>query len=293
MKYKLRHVTVYSYSDRVERSSNEAYLLPRDTTYQICEKSSVKIEPIASDFRERRDFFNNRVLHFSIQHPHLQLKVTAESEIKIFQLPALKLQKFSWEESLQLLSEKYLLEDYTLKSFLYDSPLLRINPKLTDYAKLSFTPGRSLYEALMDIMQRIFHDFTYEPGYTSISTPLSQVIQDRKGVCQDFAHVGIACLRALGFPARYISGYLETIAPPGKEKLVGADASHAWYAVYFPGYGWLDFDPTNNVIPTNQHITVAWGRDFGDVSPLKGVTLGGGSQIVSVAVDVIPLLDNN
>jgi transglutaminase-like putative cysteine protease len=160
---------------------------------------------------------------------------------------------------------------------------------LRRYAAASFPAGRPTLEALLDLTQRIYRDFTYDPRATTVSTPLNQVWRTRRGVCQDFAHFQIGCLRALGLPARYVSGYLVTKPPPGKPRLVGADASHAWVALYCPGVGWIDADPTNNVLPAEHHITVAYGRDFSDVSPVKGVILGGGHHTLSVAVDVTPV----
>lgn len=170
--------------------------------------------------------------------------------------------------------------------FLYDSPLIHRFPALKDYARLSFPSGRPVIEATRDLMQRIYSDFAYDPESTTVHTPLTDVFDHRRGVCQDFAHLAIGCLRLIGLAARYVSGYIETIPPPGKVRLVGADASHAWFSIFVPGIGWIDFDPTNNQLPSEQHITVAWGRDFSDVSPLKGVALGGGLHTVAVSVDV-------
>ena len=158
-------------------------------------------------------------------------------------------------------------------------------PELHDYAEKSFAKGRPLLEAVEDLTTRLYTDFTYDPGFTTIATPLADVVKHRRGVCQDFAHLGIACLRALGLAARYVSGYIETDPPPDQEPLEGADASHAWFSVYLPQFGWIDFDPTNNQIPADRHITVAWGRDYADVTPLKGVVFGSGTHELSVSVD--------
>ncbi|HQT25374.1 MAG TPA: transglutaminase family protein, partial [Burkholderiales bacterium] len=167
-----------------------------------------------------------------------------------------------------------------------DSPFVMTSSELMAYAGPSFTPGRPLLEAVQDLMQRIHADFTYDPGFTTLATPLSEVLAHRRGVCQDFAHLAIGCLRSRGLAARYVSGYIETLPFPGKEKLVGADASHAWFSVYMPELGWMDFDPTNNQIPADRHIVVAWGRDYGDVTPLKGVIFGGGDHELAVSVEV-------
>jgi len=163
------------------------------------------------------------------------------------------------------------------------------NKELADYAQASFLPNRPLVDVVRDLMQRIFTDFVYDPTFTTIATPLSEVLAHRRGVCQDFAHLAIGCLRAYGIAARYISGYVETLPEPGKPRLIGADASHAWFAVYIPSAGWLEFDPTNNKMPHDQHITLAWGRDYADVTPLKGIAFGGGQHTLSVSVDVLRL----
>ena len=161
-------------------------------------------------------------------------------------------------------------------------------PAFREYAAPSFPLGRPLLEAMADLNRRIHQEFTYDPHFTTVATPLNQVLTEQRGVCQDFAHLAMACLRAWGLAARYVSGYLETLPPPGQPRLIGADASHAWLAVYVPGVGWAEFDPTNDCMPGEQHITLAWGRDYGDVAPLKGVMTGGGSHSLEVSVDVAP-----
>ncbi len=177
----------------------------------------------------------------------------------------------------------------SVHQFVLDSPKVATASELTKYAEPSFSTGRPLIEAVSDLTQRIHNDFDYVPGFTTISTPLSSVLKHRKGVCQDFAHLAIGCLRAMGLAAPYISGYLETQPSPNKEHLIGADASHAWFSVYLPNHGWIDFDPTNNLLPDDRHITAAWGRDFADVTPLKGVVLGGGQHTLTVSVTVEPI----
>ncbi len=174
----------------------------------------------------------------------------------------------------------------TATEFVLDSPLIEITEQLRAYAQPSFSPQRPQVEVVYDLMQRIHQNFEFRPGFTDTSTPLAEVLEHRRGVCQDFAHLGIGCLRSMGLPARYVSGYIETLPPPGKEKLQGADASHAWFGVYVPGFGWIDFDPTNNQVPSDQHVVVAFGRDFSDVTPIKGVIFGAGQHELSVAVDV-------
>jgi transglutaminase-like putative cysteine protease len=173
--------------------------------------------------------------------------------------------------------------------YAFDSPCVRNSPELADFALPSFTPGRPILAAAADLTRRIHTEFRYDPTATSVNTPPSEVLKTRRGVCQDFAHLAIGCLRSLGLPARYVSGYLLTTPPPGKPRLVGADASHAWFSVYTPDCDWVDYDPTNNIRPSDQHVTLAWGRDYSDVCPIKGVFFGGGQQVVQVSVDVTPL----
>ncbi|MBN2645630.1 MAG: transglutaminase family protein [Desulfuromonadaceae bacterium] len=292
MNFRVRHITRYSYSDPVQLCRNEAFLLPRDTAHQVCLDSRLTIDPSSSDVHERRDFFGNRVSHFAIQSPHDYLSITAQSDVSVEVDPAdyQRGHELSWEQvRLKLQSARDRQES---SPYLYDSPLISCRAELAHYAVASFAAGCSIVEAVDDLMRRIYQEFSYRPGMTSVATPLAEVLEKRHGVCQDFAHVAIGCLRSIGLAARYVSGYIETIPPPGQEKLVGADASHAWFSVYVPTIGWLDFDPTNNQRPHQQHITVAWGRDFSDVSPLKGVALGGGHHEVSVSVDVTRLPDN-
>jgi len=292
MKYRVQHITRYSYTDPVQLCRNEAFLLPRQTAYQQCLNSRLEIDPQATDIHERVDFFGNRVNHFAVQNPHEELTISALSEIDVAFNPDdyQRAAAIAWEEARVCCHR--LDETLNCAPFLCESPLIACSRALAAYAMPSFTTGRSISEATEDLMQRIYHDFTYDAEFTDISTPLPEVLQHRRGVCQDFAHVAIGCLRSIGLAARYVSGYIETVPPPGQERLVGADASHAWFAVYVPTIGWLDFDPTNNQKPHEQHITVAWGRDFSDVSPLKGVALGGGHHQVHVSVDVARLPDN-
>jgi len=294
MKYRVTHSTQYSYSDPVALCRNEAYLLPRDTLRQKCLMSELRIEPSPSDLRERLDAFGNRVSHFAIQHPHESLNVTALSEVSVSADSSLfaAANQFSWESVQKRLASDRTPLTLEALPFLFDSPLAQRSQQLEAYAGPSFPMGRPIGDAAADLMQRIYSDFTYDQESTNISTPLSEIMTIRSGVCQDFAHIGVACLRSIGLAARYISGYIETLPPPGQARLIGADASHAWFSLYAADAGWIDFDPTNNQIPGEQHITVAWGRDFADVSPLRGVALGGGEHNVVVSVDVARIPDN-
>lgn len=300
MRYRITHTTVFNYSQAVGLCQNEARLQPRDFWRQQCQSSRFDITPMPSDFHERIDYFGNRVAYFAIQQPHTQLSVTAISDVTVFpkrNTPDL-INQPSWElvrglfqdtplqEQRQWQTQDQHFELQDARQYVLDSPMVTTTCELADYAKNSFLPGRSLPDVVQDLMQRIYTDFIYDPTFTTIATPLSDVLVHRRGVCQDFAHLAIACLRSYGIPARYISGYVETLPEPGQQRLIGADASHAWFAVYIPGTGWLEFDPTNNRLPFDQHITLAWGRDYADVTPLKGIAFGGGQHTLRVSVDV-------
>ena len=285
IRYRITHTTEYRYNVPVSQCQNEAHLLPRSTPRQQYEHGQLRIQPSPTVYRDREDFFGNRVTYFAVQEPHVTLSVTAQSEVLIVQAAARWLwASLVWEEVRQAVAGDASPEGIEARQFLLDSPLVHRSAALAAYAAASFVPNRPLLEAVADLVQRIYQEFTYEPDATTVSTPLDEVLQHRRGVCQDFAHVAIGCLRAQGIAVRYVSGYLETSAPDGQ--LIGAAASHAWVSVYCPGQGWIDFDPTNNSIPTDQHITVAWGRDYSDVTPLKGVIVGGGSHTLAVAVTV-------
>jgi transglutaminase-like putative cysteine protease len=290
---------------------NEARLHPRDFWRQECQYSHFDIDPRPSDFIERVDFFGNHVTYFAVQQAHTELTVTCISEVIVFpKQTSLNSNLISWESMQTLLRHVPLqvqmqsqqgqiqqqsinpdkaLELLDARQYVLDSPMVVTSTELKHYAQNSFLPNRPLVDAVQDLMQRIFTDFTYDPSFTTIAMPLSAVLAHKRGVCQDFAHLAIACLRAYGIAARYISGYIETITEPGQQRLVGADASHAWFAVYIPDMGWLEFDPTNNTLPHEQHITLAWGRDYSDVTPLKGIAFGGGQHTLSVSVDVLRL----
>jgi len=308
VKYRITHTTRYHYSQPVGLCQNEARLQPRDFWRQQRLSSRFEISPAPIDFHERIDYFGNHVAYFTIQQAHTQLIVTAISEVTIFpeQHSFDLFNQLSWEQAHSLLQNipiqaqsqsqqgQNQMQDQSLdildaRQYAIDSPMVTVTPELAGYAQSSFLPNRALVDVVQDLMQRIYTDFTYDPSFTTIATPLSDVLSHRRGVCQDFAHLAIACLRAYGIAARYVSGYVETRPEPGRQRIVGADASHAWFAVYIPGSGWLDFDPTNNTVPLDQHITLAWGRDFSDVTPLKGIAFGGGQHTLSVSVDVLRL----
>lgn len=290
MKYRVTHTNEFVYKTQVGLCYNEARLLPRDLPYQKVLSAGLQIDPAPDSHYERYDYFGNRTAYFSIEKPYEKLVVKATSEVQVDpQKPFDGINPLSWEMACERLRSDRSEEVIEATQFVFDSPMVKIDVLLKEYASASFLPGRPLNEAVHDLMQRIFAEFKYDPEFSTIATPLKEVMEQRRGVCQDFAHLAIGCLRSLGLAARYVSGYIETVPPPGKERLVGADASHAWFAVFHPGVGWIDFDPTNNQLPADRHITVAWGRDYSDVTPLRGVAFGGGEHKLKVAVDVLPV----
>ncbi len=289
MKYRIIHKTVYRYSEPASLSQNELILSPRTTDTQRVTRHHLAISPEPQYENCRTDFFGNTVQMFMIQHPHDELTMIAESHVETpgeGQVDVLS--SPSWEEVAEQLATHSRPADLDAYQFVFESPMIDLDGTVNDYTRPSFPPGRSIMEGALDLMGRIFSEFTYDKNATTIDTRIAQVLESRKGVCQDFAHLAIGCLRSIGLAARYVSGYLETLPPQGKPKLVGADASHAWLSLYVPDQGWVDLDPTNNLIPGNRHITLAWGRDYGDVTPVKGVVMGGGMHTLSVMVDVSP-----
>lgn len=288
MKYRITHKTLYRYDDAVILCHNEAHLIPRDSPQQCNLGSVLKIEPLPAFQQNRLDIYGNTVSYFSIQSPHqtLTVTVTSEVEIRMEDAPSVPVVSPPWEQVSELLTNRLDSVSLEAREFALDSPLIAVDSALYAYAQPSFSPKRPLLEAVHDLMQRIYTEFSYDPHFTTVVTSIAEVLEHRRGVCQDFAHLMIGCLRSMGLPARYVSGYLETLPPPGQKKLQGSDASHAWVAVYVPDQGWIDFDPTNNQIPSHQHITTAWGRDYSDVTPLKGIVFGGSNQTLTIAVDV-------
>ncbi len=290
MKYRVIHTNEFVYKTQVGLCYNEARLLPRDLSYQKVLSAGLQIDPAPDDHYERYDYFGNRTAYFSIEKPYEKLVVTATSEVQVdLQKPVEIADSVAWETARECLRNDRSEEVVEATQFAYDSPMVKVDTLLKEYANVSFLPGRPLVEAVHDLMQRIYAEFQYDPEFSTIATPLKEVLEQRRGVCQDFAHLAIGCLRSLGLAARYVSGYIETVPPPGKERLVGADASHAWFSIFHPGAGWVDFDPTNNQLPSDRHITIAWGRDYADVTPLRGVAFGGGEHKLKVAVDVLPI----
>ena len=292
MTYRVTHRTEYRYESEVTSSYGLVHLLPRDLDGQVTRSAQLTIEPAPDDSREHTDFFGNRVLHFAILHPHLELSVIAESVVDVSgrqqTLPLLA--EEPWERVRDSLVDAAGLEELGARQFVLDSPQVTITPRIAEYAAPSFPPGRRLLDAIRHLMTRIHEDFEFSPGVTTVTTTADTLLDERAGVCQDFAHLMIGCLRSLGLAARYVSGYLETQPPPGKAKLVGADVSHAWASVFVPGQGWLDLDPTNDQFVGDRYVTVGWGRDYTDVPPLKGVIFTAGkSNKLEVQVDVVPV----
>lgn len=286
MLYSVTHKTIYNYGDVVPECFNIVRLNPRPIFDQVCLDHTLEIHPKPNDYVQREDFFGNRIEQFSIHVPHESLTVTAVNRVLVTarNYPALDSTP-AWETIAKLNLETDLLAAH----FSRNSPHIRSNESIEEYAKTSFTPDRPIAEAALDLTQRIFKDFEFDPEATTVSTPVEEIFRKRAGVCQDFAHFQIACFRSLNLPARYISGYLRTIPPPGKARLIGADASHAWPSVYCGEAGWFDFDPTNNLMPATDHITIGWGRDYSDVCPIQGVFTGGGQTVMTVSVDVAPV----
>lgn len=284
MKFAVSHRTAYSYADAVSICHNIAHLSPRVTQRQTPLAGRLDIKPKPRVIVNFTDYFGNHAHFFAIDESHIELSATSTLTVEVTPVLPLPEDSLSWEKACALTSQS--LEAYP---FTLGSTYVKPSPQLEAYALRSFLPARTLLDAALDLTRRIHQDFEYDPSSTTVATPLESVFRDRRGVCQDFAHLQIACLRSLGLAARYTSGYIRTLPPPGKERLVGADATHAWVSIYCPPVGWIDLDPTNNMLPSTDHITVAWGRDFEDVSPIKGVILGGGEHSVAVSVDVCPL----
>lgn len=287
MDYRIIHRTTYQYAAPVSVSHHAARLEPRQDGIQTCSSFSIDIEPRPDVTKTRTDYFGNRVCMFSIQAVHKRLEVTATSVVSVApRTPPVPALSPVWTEVHERFRDPVSPADVQPYEFCLDSPLLATAPFFADYARACFREQTPLLVGARDLTRRIFREFVYDPKATDVATPLSEVWKKRRGVCQDFAHLGIACLRSLGLPARYVSGYLRTRPPAGKPRLVGADASHAWFSVYCPHNGWVDFDPTNDVLPGDEHVTTAIGRDFSDVSPLSGILTGGGEHRVKVSVDV-------
>ncbi len=292
MEYLVRHRTTYRYLQDVSYSCHLAHLALRSSPLQQVISTQLTLNPPPASRSRRADFFGNQAEWFTLDQPHNLLEVLAESQVRVAPAPqrdpALTP---SWEEIRRMLEEAGDEASREAVQFIFDSPLTAFQSDVAAYAGESFPPGEPILAGAIDLMRRIHADFRYDTTVTDATTPVDRVFEIRAGVCQDLAHIGIACLRSLGLPARYVSGYLLTYPPPGQPRLLGADASHAWFSVWAPPFGWVDLDPTNNVAVSEDHVTLAYGRDYGDIAPLNGIILGGHDHMIEVAVDVIPARD--
>jgi transglutaminase-like putative cysteine protease len=290
MKYRVTHSTRYGYDEAIPLSHNLVRMRPREHQTQTCLQHQLLVLPAPAVRNEGFDYFGNHVTWFSLQEPHTVLRIAAHSDVEVRSAGPFDLSSgIAWEEALQVLNLSPEREVTAAREFIFESPHVPRPEELANYARLSFDPRRPYLACLLNLTERIHSDFEFLAGSTKIDTPVEEVFHSHQGVCQDFAHLQISCLRSLGFAARYVSGYLVTTPPPGKEKLAGADASHAWVSAFVPGTGWVDFDPTNGLMPTDAHITLAWGRDYDDVGPSRGILLGGRHHWLDVSVDVVPV----
>ncbi|MBX3733909.1 MAG: transglutaminase family protein [Verrucomicrobiae bacterium] len=292
MTYRIVHHTRYEYSSPVSVSHHAAMVEPRHTGHQHREEFWLVIRPEPAVCKVRTDYFGNRVCLFSIQERHAALELEATSVVTTAAVtPSAPALSPDWEDVVELFRDPVSPEVVEPYQYCFDSPLIRASRELAGYCRESFRPGTPLLVAVTDLSRRIFTDFKYDPVATTVATPLEAVWENRRGVCQDFAHLAIACLRSVGVPARYVSGYIRTHPPEGRPRRIGADASHAWFSTFCPRFGWVDFDPTNNLMPSGEHVTVACGRDYSDVSPVSGILTGGGSHEIQVSVDMAPMVE--
>ena len=290
MMYRVSHVTRYDYEALVSISHHAAHLIPRHHARQTVHSSALVMDPEPDVRFDGTDYFGNVLSLSTIQQSHGNLTVTVESEVEVLALHPVNFEiSPAWEDVAKAAANPADTIELDAAQFVYESPYVSLPDQAYHYAQSSFCEGRPLLSAVMDLTTRIYTDFAYEGGVTDVSTPVEHVFDHRKGVCQDFAHAQISCLRAMGIPARYVSGYLRTHPRDGEEKLTGADESHAWVSVWCLGLGWVDFDATNNLVPDREHITLGWGRDYGDVSPINGFMIGGGAHSIEVSVDVVPI----
>jgi transglutaminase-like putative cysteine protease len=292
--YQVEHETRYVHAGRVSTSRHLGYLTPRTLPRQSVHLHTITIDPYPADRTTHTDAFGNSVTQFSILNPYTELRVISRSLVEVWPLAASVQDRDpdaspAWEDVRQSGAFRPHEPCDAAAAFRYRSPYVETTAALADFARQAFTPGRPLLSAAIALMHRIHDEFRFDPNATQITTPVTRVLAERSGVCQDFAHLQIACLRSLGLAARYVSGYLLTDPPPGQPRLVGADASHAWLSVWCPLHGWVDLDPTNAVPPDSRHVTTAWGRDYGDVSPLRGVVLGSAAHELYVGVSVAPV----
>ena len=291
--YQIFHDTCYHYDSPVSLAQQLAHLWPRECTWQRCIEQQLLISPQPTTRRDELDVFGNPLTRLAFERPHDELQVNARLTVEVLARPLADFNLSpAWEQTRNALtysSQPLSAELLEACRYRFQSPYVHLKRSFVEFSESCFPPGKPLLLGVQALMQKIFSEFTFDAEATQVATPLVEVLERRRGVCQDFAHLMLACVRSRGLAARYISGYLLTQPPPGQPRLIGADASHAWVSVFCPVSGWVDFDPTNNVQPALEHITLAWGRDFSDVSPLRGVILGGGSHDPEVRVTVMPL----
>ncbi len=292
MIYDIYHKNTFTYQSIVTFSHNLARLKPRNTSFQRLVDFSMEVEPLEYEKNFFVDIFGNTTNHLLIRKGHQSLSVIGRSRVELFpkaieeHLARVRKNAMTYAQALELLAsvEK---EELLAKLFVCDSALIpKASLAIEAYARLSFEPHRNIFDALVEFMGRMYDDFEFIVGVSDVNTSVDEVFESKKGVCQDFAHFAIAALRSIGLPARYMSGYIETLPPEGEEKLFGVDASHAWVSLFIPSVGWIDFDPTNNVIPHSQHILLGYGRDYNDIAPLKGVVMSSGTSQLRISVDV-------
>jgi transglutaminase-like putative cysteine protease len=288
VRYRIRHRSEYSYTGAIDLSYHLLRLTPRKLPHQIVLQTSVTPDPIPATTSQGIDYFGNQLTFLTLAEPHEHFTVEMEATVEVnFPPPPDAASTPAWEsvrDGLRAPVDPVLTE---AGEFIFDSPLATPTAEIAAYAAPSFPTGRPLLEAALDLTSRIHRDFTFDPGATIVTTPLAEVMEQRRGVCQDFAHLEIAALRAMGLAARYVSGYIRTYHDDSSA-LIGSDASHAWVSVFCPDFGWIDLDPTNDLIVGDEHIVLAWGRDYGDISPVRGFMLGGGEHFLNVAVQVTP-----
>lgn len=291
--YQVLHDTHYHYSAPVSLAQQLAHLWPRECPWQRCLEQHLTVTPQPCQRLDGYDVYGNPLTRLAFERPHDELRVIASLRVEVLAREGQRLADSPpWEtvvETLRYSGQPLETDVLEAMRYRFQSPYVHLKRTFAAYGADCFGAGRPLLLAVQALMQKIFREFTFDASATQVATPLTQVLEERRGVCQDFAHLMLACLRSRGLAARYVSGYLLTQPPPGQPRLIGADASHAWLSVYCPRQGWVDFDPTNNLLPSLEHITLGWGRDFADVSPLRGVILGGGSHDPEVRVTVTPL----
>ena len=284
-RYAIVHETRYTYTTQVATGHHFAHLTPRATPWQQVQGHALDFDPQPNEVSSITDYFGNHSLRFLINRPHAMMQVRASSTIDVQEQNLdTVLARMPWESA--LCASIYEVEPLSVAEMRLPSPQVELLLETRAYASQLFTPERPWLDALLDLTTHIREDFTYDPKATTVSTPVSDVFASKRGVCQDFAHLMLSCLRSLNLPARYVSGYILNEPPPGTATLLGADASHAWVESHLPGVGWVGFDPTNGKLANHEFVTMAWGRDFMDVTPLRGVVLGGGEQKLEVMVSV-------